>query len=178
MPQLPAIRTGLQGLETSLSSGAQQVDSLASVSAYPVVHLRGHPATHGATAAALRRQDRRRHDGCRDRRQGGGQGAGDPRHGAAPGLRGPHQQPADSRPQSRHARHRTSIPRLDRTVLVKSLPETAARLAEDLPQLSRSWFRSLRETRASRRKWRRVCGDAGAARPLHRRLAGKRGRRC
>jgi DNA repair exonuclease SbcCD ATPase subunit len=146
MPQLPAIRTGLQGLENSLTTGAQQVEGLASYT-YPVVYWEswrprvqqqafwsaGGEIATGMTAAAS-----------------GVQAADKELETLGTHL-----------PKVRAALE-SSKAILDRShetmgtvlkyrgliePLVKSLPETAARLAEDLPQLSKQLSATLRETK-------------------------------
>ena len=149
LPRLPTIRNGLQGLETSLTRGAEQVESLASYT-YPVLTWHGwHPMV--------------------DYRQFWPQG-GEIAHGmyeAAAGVKAADHELATlgkELPKVRTAL-RSSQQVLERSrdtlatvlryrgliePLVRSLPETAARLADDLPKLSQQLAATLRQTQRLR----------------------------
>jgi ABC-type transporter Mla subunit MlaD len=146
MPQLPAIRTGLQGLETSLSTGAVQVDALASYS-YPVVYFEG--IRPRATQRPFWPSGGKIAEGM---------------HEASSGVKAADKELATlgaELPKVREAlaSSRKIIDRSHDTLgtvlqyrgliepLVKSLPDTAARLAEDLPKVTKQLASTLRETK-------------------------------
>jgi tetratricopeptide (TPR) repeat protein len=145
LPQLPAIRNGLQGFHTSLDAGAQQVDTLASYS-YPVVYFEG-----------IRPRATQRPFWPSGGKIAGGM------HEAAAGVKAADQELATLGAELPKVREALASSRqiLDRSrdtlgtvlqyrgliePLVKSLPDTAARLAEDLPKLSKQLAATLRET--------------------------------
>lgn len=146
LPRLPAIRDGLHGLETSMSAGARQVDSLSSYT-YPTVYWEGwRPRTQyqrfwptGTEIAGGLNEAAR------------GIQAADMEL-ATLGNELPKVRAAVASSKEILEQGRDSLATVLRyrpvlETLVRSLPETAARLAEDLPKLSKELATTLRETR-------------------------------
>jgi hypothetical protein len=145
LSRLGEIRGGLQGLEASLGAAAEQVDQLGGYT-YPVVRIsgwkpyvdynpfwpRGGEIAQGLTQA-----------------QGGVKAAD--KELEAMGRELPKVRAAvdSSRQILEKSRHTLSVVLKHRDMiepLIKSLPETAARLADDLPKLTKQFSATLRDT--------------------------------
>ncbi len=143
--RIDTMREGFKGLEQSLSTGAEQVQRLAGYT-YPVVRLNGW--TPAFEQRAFWPEGGEIADGMRKAAKGAA-AADDELHSLAKDLPSLRQALAESRKAAAATRQAlaTALKQQDKVEgLLQSVPEYAARLTDQLPQLADSLAKILRDT--------------------------------